>query len=157
MEVVTIPTPSSRTLFDQFVEDCRAALDAVQRTCRLSQNDQALRILTRRLLRRYVDLIPTLTDASQPPEGADEPRLDALFSFLDQYAFTPTEGTLADSAIDLEMAGRVCERLVGTPETTHSRAEAGIFYTPHVEIDLMSRLALADWLAAAWAASTGRC
>lgn len=72
--------------------------------------------------------------------------------FLEHYNFTVAEDTPLDQevAVDPEMIGKVYESLVnikfeGKVETDQ-RGEAGIFYTPRVEIDLMCRLALTDWL-----------
>ncbi len=139
----------SHTLLDQFTTDCRAALDALRQTQRPDDNDQALLYLIWWIVRRYVDLIPGLADPSLHPEDPiGAPRME-LFAFLDKYTFAVVEPASTDpvTGIDLEMVGRVCELLSGTPEVTRSRAEGGIFYTPRAEIDLMSRLALADWLA----------
>ncbi len=73
--------------------------------------------------------------------------------FFERYNFTITESTPFDIevAVDPEMIGKVYESLVNitfeglTEEDL--RGTAGIFYTPRVEIDLMCRLALVDWLA----------
>jgi hypothetical protein len=69
--------------------------------------------------------------------------------FLERYNFTITESTPFDIevAVDPEMIGKVYESLVNVSEEADERGEAGIFYTPRVEIDLMCRLALVDWLA----------
>ena len=45
------------------------------------------------------------------------------------------------------MIGKVYESLVNVSEETDERGDAGIFYTPRTEIDLMCRLALVDNLA----------
>jgi hypothetical protein len=68
--------------------------------------------------------------------------------FLERYNFTITESTPFDIevAVDPEMIGKVYESLVNVSEEADERGEAGIFYTPRVEIDLMCRLALVDWL-----------
>ncbi len=72
--------------------------------------------------------------------------------FLERYNFTVNEDTPLDQevAVDPEMIGKVYESLVnitfeGKAETDQ-RGEAGIFYTPRVEIDLMCRLSVTDWL-----------
>ncbi len=73
--------------------------------------------------------------------------------FFERYNFTITESTPFDIevAVDPEMIGKVYESLVNitfeglTEEDL--RGTAGIFYTPRMEIDLMCRLALVDWLA----------
>jgi hypothetical protein len=72
--------------------------------------------------------------------------------FFERYNFTITEDTPLDQevAVDPEMIGKVYESLVNitfegiTEEDL--RGKAGIFYTPRIEIDLMCRLSLTDWL-----------
>lgn len=72
--------------------------------------------------------------------------------FFERYNFTIAEDTPLDQevAVDPEMIGKVYESLVNitfegiTEEDL--RGKAGIFYTPRVEIDLMCRLSLTDWL-----------
>src|SRR5690606_4265427 len=70
--------------------------------------------------------------------------------FLERYNFTISEDTPLDQevAVDPEMIGKVYESLVNVSEdgTADERSEAGIFYTPRTEIDLMCRLSLVDWL-----------
>ena len=71
--------------------------------------------------------------------------------FFERYNFTVVESGRFDEevAVDPEMLGTVYERLVNVTfegEGEDLRGAAGIFYTPRVEIDLMCRLALADWL-----------
>jgi len=73
--------------------------------------------------------------------------------FLERYNFTISEATPFDVevAVDPEMIGKVYESLVNitfeglTEEDL--RGTAGIFFTPRVEIDLMCRLAVVDYLA----------
>ncbi len=73
--------------------------------------------------------------------------------FLEHYNFTITEDTPFDQevAVDPEMIGKVYESLVNITfegiEEEDLRGTAGIFYTPRIEIDLMCRLSLVDWLA----------
>lgn len=73
--------------------------------------------------------------------------------FFERYNFTITEDTPFDQevAVDPEMIGKVYESLVNITsegvQETDQRGSAGIFYTPRVEIDLMCRLALLDYLA----------
>ncbi len=76
---------------------------------------------------------------------------DGTFPGLfERYNFTVVEtGRLEDEvAVDPEMLGTVYERLVNVAFEGEEdpRGDAGIFYTPRVEIDLMGRLALVDWL-----------
>ncbi|MEP7288449.1 MAG: DNA methyltransferase [Chloroflexota bacterium] len=71
--------------------------------------------------------------------------------FLERYNFTITEDTPFDQevAVDPEMIGKVYESLVNIAfegvDETDQRGDAGIFYTPRVEIDLMCRLTLLDY------------
>ncbi len=74
---------------------------------------------------------------------------------FERYNFTVVESGRFDEevAVDPEMLGMVYERLVNIAfevgqeaEETDRRGEAGIFYTPRTEIDLMCRLSLVDWL-----------
>jgi hypothetical protein len=73
--------------------------------------------------------------------------------FFERYNFTISENTPLDQevAVDPEMIGKVYESLVNIAfeglEGEDRRGRAGIFYTPRVEIDLMCRLSLVDWLA----------
>ena len=75
-------------------------------------------------------------------------RFSEIFSFLEGYNFTISEDSPLDQevAVDPEMIGKVYESLVNVTEEADERGEAGIFYTPRVEIDLMCRLTLVDWL-----------
>ena len=72
-----------------------------------------------------------------------------VFDFLEKYNFTIAEDSPLDQevAVDPEMIGKVYESLVNVSEEADKRGEAGIFYTPRTEIDLMCRLALVDNLA----------
>lgn len=76
-------------------------------------------------------------------------RFRLLFDFLEQYNFTITEDSPVDQevAVDPEMIGKVYESLVNVSSEADERGDAGIFYTPRTEIDLMCRLALVDNLA----------
>ncbi len=79
-------------------------------------------------------------------------RFAAIKDFLDGYNFTIAEDSPLDQevAVDPEMIGKVYESLVNAAEQEpreDRRGEAGIFYTPRTEIDLMCRLALVDNLA----------
>lgn len=74
-------------------------------------------------------------------------------SFLDSYNFTVAETTPLDIevAVDPEMLGRIYESMVNLEteegeEFLDEKANAGIFYTPRIEIDMMCRLSVVDWL-----------
>jgi len=64
--------------------------------------------------------------------------------FFERFNFTVREDTPLDVevAVDPEMLGKVYESLIAEEE----RQKAGIFYTPRVEIDLMCRLSLVEYL-----------
>ncbi|NLD45358.1 MAG: hypothetical protein GX657_17925, partial [Chloroflexi bacterium] len=70
--------------------------------------------------------------------------LSDMLRFLERYNFTIAEDTPLDQevAVDPEMLGHVYESLVNKSDEVNERSQAGIFYTPRVEIDLMCRLAL---------------
>jgi hypothetical protein len=72
-----------------------------------------------------------------------DPR-DKNKGFLERFNFTVREDTPLDVevAVDPEMLGKVYESLIAEEE----RQKAGIFYTPRVEIDLMCRLSLVEYL-----------
>ena len=73
-------------------------------------------------------------------------RFKDIFNFLEGYNFTIAEDSPIDQevAVDPEMIGKVYESLVNVSTETDERGDAGIFYTPRTEIDLMCRLALVD-------------
>lgn len=75
-------------------------------------------------------------------------RFEQIFTFLERYNFTIAEDSPLDQevAVDPEMIGKVYESLVNVSTEADERGDAGIFYTPRVEIDLMCRLALVDHL-----------
>ena len=75
-------------------------------------------------------------------------RFQQVFKFLERYNFTIAEDSPLDKevAVDPEMIGKVYESLVNVSEGVDERGEAGIFYTPRTEIDLMCRLSLVDHL-----------
>lgn len=70
---------------------------------------------------------------------------DKKKGFLEIFNFTIDESLPVDVevAVDPEMLGKVYESLIAEEE----RGGAGIFYTPRVEIDLMCRLSLIEYLA----------
>jgi len=74
----------------------------------------------------------------------DDYDTDGRKGFLERFNFTIDEATPLDVevAVDPEMLGRVYESLINEEE----RGEAGIFYTPRVEIDLMCKLSLVNYL-----------
>ena len=73
-------------------------------------------------------------------------RFGQVLTFLDRYNFTIAEDSPLDKevAVDPEMIGKVYESLVNVSTDADERGEAGIFYTPRTEIDLMCRLTLVD-------------
>lgn len=75
-------------------------------------------------------------------------RFRQIINFLERYNFTVSEDTPFDQevAVDDEMLGKVYESLVNVSEEIDQRGEAGIFYTPRTEIDLMCRLSIVDFL-----------
>ena len=75
-------------------------------------------------------------------------RIGQILAFFGKYNFTVSEDTPLDKdvAVDPEMIGMVYESLVNISEDEDRRGEAGIFYTPRVEMDMMCRLTLVDWL-----------
>lgn len=75
-------------------------------------------------------------------------RFGEVFQFLERYNFTIAEDSPLDQevAVDPEVIGKVYESLVNISEEADERGDAGIFYTPRTEIDLMCRLSLVDHL-----------
>ena len=71
---------------------------------------------------------------------SDSALRSVIKEFLEQYNFTVTEESPydIDVAVDPAMLGKIYESLIAEQE----RGEAGIFYTPRVEVDLMCRMAL---------------
>ncbi len=71
-----------------------------------------------------------------------------IITFLERYNFTIAEDSPLDQevSVDPEMIGKVYESLVNVSDSADERSDAGIFYTPRVEIDLMCRLTLVDYL-----------
>lgn len=76
-------------------------------------------------------------------------RFREILEFFEGYNFTIAEDSPLDQevAVDPEMIGRVYESLVNVSSELDERGDAGIFYTPRTEIDLMCRLSLVDYLA----------
>jgi hypothetical protein len=71
---------------------------------------------------------------------SDSALKSVIEEFLEQYNFTVTEESPydIDVAVDPAMLGKIYESLIAEQE----RGEAGIFYTPRVEVDLMCRMTL---------------
>lgn len=86
-------------------------------------------------------------DVKYQPLISDE-LMKEIFAFFQRYNFTISEDTPFDQevAVDPEMIGKVYESLVNVSAELDLQGEAGIFYTNRIEIDLMCRLALSDWL-----------
>ena len=97
---------------------------------------------------RILQMAPYLNgELFKRKRGIDDQRLwipDALIGefldFLFQYNFTVEENELYDEELELnpEFLGIIFERL--------TNMEQGAVYTPRVEVDMMSRLALVKWL-----------
>jgi len=85
-------------------------------------------------------------DRPGQPFNISDAQLKRILDFLDRYNFTIAEDSPLDQevAVDPEMIGKVYESLVNVSEEAEERGDAGIFYTPRTEIDLMCRLALVD-------------
>lgn len=67
---------------------------------------------------------------------------------LERYNFTVDESRPYDEemAVDPEMLGKVYESLIAEEE----RGKAGIFYTPRLEVDMMCRLSIVEYLHQRW-------
>lgn len=76
----------------------------------------------------------------------DDEHFEQAFRFFEGYNFTIAEDSPIDQevAVDPAMIGKVYETLVNVTDDGEERGDAGIFYTPRTEIDLMCRLALMD-------------
>ena len=72
-----------------------------------------------------------------------------FFEFVFSYNFTVEENTASDADLELnpEFLGMILEKLVNTVGVEGKATELGAHYTPRVEVDLMARLALAEYLA----------
>ncbi|KAB1185398.1 MULTISPECIES: Eco57I restriction-modification methylase domain-containing protein [Haloferax] len=96
--------------------------------------------------------LPSMDGGLFQPIDADESDVflsDSTLSvvireFLEQYNFTISEESPydVDIAVDPAMLGKIYESLIAEQE----RNEAGIFYTPRLEVDLMCRMALFEQL-----------
>lgn len=75
-------------------------------------------------------------------------RFRQILDLLDRYNFTVSESTPLEIevAVDAEMLGMVYETLVNIAEDEDRRGDAGIFYTPRVEVDMMCRLSVVNYL-----------
>ncbi|MEA1995245.1 MAG: DNA methyltransferase, partial [Campylobacterota bacterium] len=71
---------------------------------------------------------------------------DEIFGFFEGYNFTVQESTLLDQdlAIDPEMLGNIYEMVIASEND--ERHKAGIFYTPKLEIELMIRRSIVEYL-----------
>lgn len=74
----------------------------------------------------------------------DEVLKAVIFEFLEEYNFTVTEESPyeVEIAVDPAMLGHIYESLIAEQE----RGVSGIFYTPRMEVDLMCRLAIFEYL-----------
>ena len=75
--------------------------------------------------------------------------IQAFFDFIFSYNFTVEENTASDADLEInpEFLGLILEKLVNTVGVEGKATELGAHYTPRVEVDLMARLALAEYLA----------
>jgi hypothetical protein len=82
---------------------------------------------------------PTITDA----------RFKEVFDCLEAHRYTIPEHAPLDQevAVDPGMIGWLHESLMNASMQAELRGQAGIYYTPRTEIDLMCRLSVVDWLA----------
>ena len=71
-----------------------------------------------------------------------------IFDFLESYNFTIKEDTPYDQNLEInpEVLGNIYEMLVNVSEEKDEKGELGIFYTPKVEIELMIRRSLVEFL-----------
>ncbi|KTG13387.1 HsdM family class I SAM-dependent methyltransferase, partial [Haloferax profundi] len=91
---------------------------------------------------------PPLNDGLFEPTDADRSEwyfsdsalTSVICDFLERYTYTISEESSydVDVAVDPSMLGKIYESFVAEED----RDEAGIFYTPRAEVDLMCRLAL---------------
>ena len=74
--------------------------------------------------------------------------VQAFFDFLFAHNFTVEENDRYEEELELnpEFLGLILERLINQPGVEGKSREAGAHYTSRVEVDLMCRLALAEYL-----------
>lgn len=74
--------------------------------------------------------------------------IQAFFDFLFAHNFTVEENDRYEEELELnpEFLGLILERLINQLGVEGKSREAGAHYTPRVEVDLMCRLALAEYL-----------
>ncbi len=98
----------------------------------------------------FLDSSLLLENALDNREGfvVSDVRFTDIFTLLQRYSFTLVEDSPLDQevAVDPEMIGTVYESLVNVSTEIDERSGAGIFYTPRIEINLMCRLTLVDYL-----------
>jgi len=77
-------------------------------------------------------------------ELSDNLLFTIIEDFLEEYNFTITEESPydVDIAIDPAMLGKIYESLIAEEE----RGKSGIFYTPRIEVDLMCRLGIYEFI-----------
>ena len=71
-----------------------------------------------------------------------------IFNFFENYNFTIREDSPIDEevAVDPQMIGYVYESLANVAEEIYDRNDLGIFYTPRIEVDFMTRRVLVEYL-----------
>ncbi len=98
---------------------------------------------------------PYLNGGLFKPNGLDrigytipDSKFTRIFEFLESYNFTIQENTPFEQDLDInpQMLGNIYEMLVNVSEKEDERHQAGIFYTPKVEIELMLRRSLVEFL-----------
>lgn len=78
----------------------------------------------------------------------EDSQFEPIFSLLENYNFTVKESTPLEQDLDIdpEIMGNIYEMLVNISETEDEQHQLGIFYTQKVEIDLMLRRSLVEYI-----------
>lgn len=78
----------------------------------------------------------------------EDSQFEPIFSLLENYNFTVQENTPLEQDLDIdpEIMGNIYEMLVNISETEDEQHQLGIFYTQKVEIDLMLRRSLVEYI-----------
>ena len=83
------------------------------------------------------------------PRAVSDASFEQVLGVLDKFNYTLQDefAPHQDLAVDPGMVGAAYERLVNLSQVEDQQPHSGVFFTPRVEIDLMCRLSLVDWLA----------